>query len=109
MAAAFTAPATGWPRPAAARPIIIFPPEPLTPGDGATPPGSFVWRRRSRRRAAAYGPERIGPEWWLDDPAWRSGPRDYWRVETDEGTRLWIFEALGGESASGWFAQGVFP
>jgi protein ImuB len=64
--------------------------------------------RPLRRRAAAFGPERIAPEWWLDDPAWRSGPRDYWRVETEEGERLWIYEARGGEVAAGWFAQGVF-
>jgi protein ImuB len=107
MAAGFSAPAEDWPPPAAPRPVLIFPPEPLTGADAATPPASFVWRRRPRTRAAASGPERIAPEWWLDDPAWRSGPRDYWRVETAEGTRLWIFEARGG-AAPGWFAQGLF-
>jgi protein ImuB len=60
------------------------------------------------RSAAAFGPERIAPEWWLDDPAWRSGPRDYWRVETAEGDRLWLYEARGGEATGGWFAQGLF-
>ena len=108
MAAAFSAAATDWPPPAAPRPVLIFPPEPLTPQDDATPPDRFVWRRRPRRRAAAFGPERIAPEWWLDDPAWRSGPRDYWRVETEEGARLWIYEAKGGELSPGWFAQGLF-
>jgi protein ImuB len=108
LAAAFSAPAAGWPPPAAPRPALLFPPEPLTPQAAGTPPAAFVWRRRSRRRAAAYGPERIAPEWWLDDPAWRSGPRDYWRVETDEGTRLWIYEARGAALGAGWFAQGVF-
>lgn len=109
MAAAFTAPAGGWPAPAAPRPILLFPPEPLTPADAETPPAAFVWRRRARRRIAAFGPERIAPEWWLDDPAWRSGPRDYWRVETEEGTRLWLYAALGAEAAPGWFAHGLFP
>ena len=74
----------------------------------AIPPAAFVWRRRPRRRAVAFGPERIAPEWWLDDPAWRSGPRDYWRIETDEGARLWIYEAKGGELSPGWFAHGLF-
>lgn len=109
MAAAFSAAAVDWQPPASPRPVVIFPPEPLTPQDGKTPPGRFVWRRRPRRSAAAFGPERIAPEWWLDDPAWRSGPRDYWRVETEEGDRLWIFDAKGGELSPGWFAQGVFP
>jgi protein ImuB len=108
MAAAFSAPAASWPPPAAPRPVLIFPPEPLTPGDAAVPPETFVWRRRARRRRAAAGPERIAPEWWLDDPAWRSGARDYWRVETEEGDRLWIYEARGGEAPPGWFAQGIF-
>ncbi len=108
MAAAFSAPATGWPALAGQRPILLFAPEPLIPGDPATPPAAFVWRRKPRRRTAAFGPERIAPEWWLDDPAWRSGPRDYWRVETEEGTRLWIYEARGGETAPGWFAHGFF-
>jgi hypothetical protein len=39
----------------------------------------------------ATGPERITPEWWFDDPAWRTGLRDYWRIETQEGPRLWLF------------------
>jgi protein ImuB len=108
MAAAFSAPAAHWPPPAAPRPILIFPPEPIAPEDDAVPPAAFVWRRRSRRRAAAFGPERIAPEWWLDDPAWRSGARDYWRIETEEGERLWLFAAQGGELPAGWFAQGVF-
>lgn len=109
MAAAFAAPARGWPPPAAARPIVIFPPEPLAASDDATPPRTFTWRRRPCRRTTASGPERIAPEWWLDDPAWRSGPRDYWRVETGEGTRLWIYEARGGDAPPGWFAHGLFP
>jgi protein ImuB len=54
------------------------------------------------------GPERLSPEWWLDDPNWRSGVRDYWRLETENGTRLWLFYAHGGESSGGWFCQGVF-
>ncbi len=108
MAAAFAPPAPDWPPPATPRPVLIFPPEPVTPEDAQVPPGRFVWRRRPRQRTAAYGPERIAPEWWLDDPAWRSGPRDYWRVETEDGTRLWLYEAKGGELSPGWFAQGVF-
>jgi protein ImuB len=108
MAAAFSAPATGWPPPATLRPVLIFPPEPVTPEGGGVPPGVFVWRRRRRRSAAAFGPERIAPEWWLDDPAWRSGARDYWRVETEEGERLWLFAAEGGALSPGWFAQGIF-
>lgn len=101
------APTGGWPMRGLVRPVILFAPEPLaTPPAPARPPAAFRWRRREWRVTHAEGPERIAPEWWLDDPAWRSGPRDYWRVETEEGRRLWLFEAHGGEISGGWFVQG---
>ena len=70
----------------------------------------------------ATGPERITPEWWFDDPAWRSGLRDYWQIETQEGPRLWLFQtpqAQGWASpeaqhwpasagAQNWYVQGEF-
>ncbi|MFQ5624237.1 MAG: DNA polymerase Y family protein [Paracoccaceae bacterium] len=108
MAAAYCGAADDWPRRPHPRPLRIFPPEPLSPDGVARPPARFRWRRRDFVTAAAFGPERIAPEWWLDDPAWRSGPRDYWRVETETGERLWLFEARGGEVPAGWFVQGDF-
>ncbi|WP_142493536.1 Y-family DNA polymerase [Thalassovita litoralis] len=95
------------------RPIIIFPPELVTTkglGQPGHPPAQFTWRRMSFNTLRADGPERITPEWWFDDPAWRSGLRDYWRVETREGARLWLFhtpQAPAG-STQNWFAQGEF-
>jgi protein ImuB len=53
----------------------------------------------------ATGPERIAPEWWFDDPNWRTGLRDYWRIETCEGPRLWLFQT---PQLPGWYAQGEF-
>ena len=90
------------------RPMLIFPPEPVTaqamrqPGH---PPAAFRWRRMRFTTLRATGPERIAPEWWLDDPAWRSGLRDYWRIETREGLRLWLFYT---PQDPNWFAQGEF-
>jgi protein ImuB len=108
MAAAFAPPAGGWPRHGLDRPLLLLPPEPVLPADDARPPRAFRWRRRLLVRAAAFGPERIAPEWWLDDPAWRSGTRAYWRIETGTGERLWLFEAAGGEVGGGWFVHGLF-
>jgi protein ImuB len=108
MMAGFAAPAEFWPVPPVPRPVVLFPPEPVRPHDGESPLRAFVWRRKIHACTSAIGPERIAPEWWLDDPAWRSGPRDYWRVETDEGLRLWLYEARGDAFGSGWFAQGMF-
>jgi protein ImuB len=96
----------GWPGPGRLRPIVLWAPEPLTVLAPGRPPAAFRWRRGTHALALAEGPERIAPEWWLDDPAWRSGPRDYWRVETEGGRRLWLFEALGAEASGGWFVHG---
>ena len=70
-----------------------------------TPPHRFRWRRMSFTTLRATGPERIAPEWWFDDPAWRLGLRDYWRVETREGRRLWLFHTPRGQD---WSVQGEF-
>lgn len=108
LAAVWSEPARHWSAPAVPRPLLLIPPEPVTAPEGAVLPETFRWRRRDFTVAAATGPERIAPEWWLDDPAWRSGPRDYWRVDTATGERLWLYHAHGGEVSGGWFCQGEF-
>jgi protein ImuB len=72
------------------------------------PPLSFRWRRVVHRVAAADGPERIGPEWWLS--AAPRKPRDYYRVEDAEGRRFWLYrEGLyGGAEPPRWFLHGFF-
>ncbi|MFM2355202.1 MAG: hypothetical protein RLZZ528_938 [Pseudomonadota bacterium] len=108
LAAAWSEPTAAWPKPPVPRPVLIFRPEAVTAPDDPFPPETFRWRRREMRLASATGPERIAPEWWLDDPDWRSGQRDYWRVETATGERLWLFYAHGGAVSGGWFASGDF-
>jgi protein ImuB len=109
LAAAWSAPAPApWPEPRAPRPIVIFRPEPVDAPPDRTPPAQFRWRRRRFDLRFAVGPERLLPEWWLDDPEWRSGARDYWRIEVAGGERLWLFYAHGGEVSGGWFCQGLF-
>lgn len=92
------------------RPLFLFArPEPVEAiaeaPDGA--PLRFRWRRVAHRVAKAEGPERLGAEWWRAD-----GPtRDYYRVETAEGRRFWLFRAglLGRETAAArWFVHGSF-
>ena len=100
---AWSEPGGAWapPRP---RPLLIFAPEPIA-ARGARPPQSFRWRRMQLTTMRVTGPERIAPEWWLDDENWRSGLRDYWRVDTREGRRLWMFYT---PQNPGWFVQGEF-
>lgn len=101
--AAFSAAQAGFhaPRP---RPIRLFPPEPIH-ATGAQPPARFRWRAMSLSTARATGPERIAPEWWLSDDNWRTGLRDYWKIETREGRRLWLFYT---PQTPGWCVQGEF-
>ncbi|MBP9950871.1 MAG: DNA polymerase Y family protein [Cypionkella sp.] len=110
--AAYTAPEPSSARAGPSRPITLFPPELLAAASG-NPPAAFRWRGMSFTTLRATGPERIAPEWWFDDPAWRSGLRDYWRIETQQGPRLWLFvtpQARGGSKAeaANWYAQGEF-
>lgn len=86
------------------RPIKIFPPEPLFSVSGH-PPARFTWRRMSFTTLRAQGPERITPDWWQLNADWRSGLRDYWRLETKEGPRLWLFHT---PQAPAWAVAGEF-
>ncbi len=118
---AFTLAAAAWsepepfPPPAPPRPLTLFPPERVEVARSAAgaplptdfPLGRFRWRRRWLTLDQAQGPERLAPEWWWDDPAWRSGLRDFWRVETAEGPRLWLFHTPQG-APPGWWAHGAF-
>ncbi len=117
--AAFSEAVKEWPRKGAisglARPLLLFPPEPIvlplsSQEDAARrePPAQFRWRRMHLSVERARGPERIAPEWWWEDPAWRSGIRDYWWVETRQGWRLWLFHTPQNALShlSSWFVQG---
>lgn len=108
LAAAWSEAAYDWPTPQMTRPLLLWPPEQVSTTDHPNPPENFRWRGRDWQSSAQTGPERIAPEWWLDDPQWRSGPRDYWRIDTDHGDRLWIFYAHGGTTSPGWFCHGSF-
>ena len=109
MAAAWSEPHEGaWPKPSNPRPMLMWHPEPVHAPALPQLPETFRWRGRDLRRLRAIGPERIAPEWWLDDPNWRSGTRDYWVTDTEDGQRLWLFFAHGGAMSPGWFCQGSF-
>ncbi len=92
-------------------PLLLSDPEPLdvVAEIPEGPPARFVWRRVSRRVVKAEGPERIAPEWWHETQA---RPRDYYRIEDEDGRRYWVFrEGLYRESAGDlprWYLHGVF-
>lgn len=97
-----------WPTPTRLRPLTLFQPEPVRAPPVPDVPLDFRWRGRRFQTKSAQGPERIAPEWWLDERQWRTGVRDYWRVTTQDGARLWLYFAHGGAQSGGWFAQGDF-
>ena len=108
VAAAWSDPAPDWPAPPHPRPLLLWRPEPVMAADDPALPARFRWRGQAWEVAGATGPERIAPEWWLDDPDWRSGVRDYWVVTTLAGARLWLFFGHGGTMSAGWFCHGSF-
>jgi protein ImuB len=94
------------------RPIRLFArPEPVDAvaevPDG--PPVQFTWRRMRHVVAYAEGPERIAMEWWRDG-AGEALTRDYFRVESREGVRVWLYREglFGNGEPTRWFLHGVF-
>ncbi|HEY4775260.1 MAG TPA: DUF6504 family protein, partial [Xanthobacteraceae bacterium] len=74
------------------------------------PPVRFRWRRVLHEVAQAEGPERIAMQWWRDAQG-RALTRDYFRVESQQGARVWLYrEGLYGcETARPrWFLHGLF-
>jgi protein ImuB len=65
------------------------------------PPAMFRYRRQQYRISHCLGPERIETGWWRG----ASIRRDYYRVETEEGSRLWLFRCLQNKH---WFLHGEF-
>jgi len=70
------------------------------------PPRLFVWRNRPHRVARADGPERIHGEWWVS-AAETNLIRDYYRVETADGSRYWIFRDGPAGQGGNWWLHGV--
>ena len=103
-------------------PLLFATPEPLTVlaeiPEG--PPARFTWRRVTHRVVKSEGRERIAPEWWRPLRGSPNGtkeqvaarPRDYYRIEDEDGHRYWVFrEGLYQEAELGppcWYLHGVF-
>ncbi|HWB85660.1 MAG TPA: DNA polymerase Y family protein [Bryobacteraceae bacterium] len=100
-----------WPEPRV-RPVrFLDPPVPIEIAEII--PGKWPVRIRVERQlhwiVRAEGPERLTPEWWRDQPL-RWATRDYYRIESEQGVRLWIFrEIRRTESGERWFLHGHLP
>lgn len=73
------------------------------------PPRQFTWRRKRRVITKVQGPERIGPEWWRERSSARI--RDYYFIETECGSKFWIFRDGhlydGRGNAPEWYLHGM--
>jgi protein ImuB len=96
-----------------ARPIRLFErPEPIevTAEVPDGPPVQFNWRHVKHQVVEAEGPERIAMEWWRDDRG-NKLTRDYFRVESLSGTRVWLYrEGLFSSETPKprWYLHGLF-
>jgi protein ImuB len=70
------------------------------------PPRLFVWRKTRHRVAKADGPERIHGEWWVSESETHL-VRDYYRIETQDGSRYWLFRDAPADKGGGWWLHGV--
>ena len=73
------------------------------------PPVQFTWRRVNYLVAHAEGPERIAMEWWRDSQG-RALTRDYFRVESRVGVRVWLYREGFFQDATPprWYLHGLF-
>jgi protein ImuB len=74
------------------------------------PPVRFRWRHVLHEVARSEGPERIAMEWWRDQQG-HALTRDYFRVESRQGARVWLYrEGLYGRETAQprWFLHGLF-
>ena len=65
------------------------------------PPFKIEWGGQKYDVLHAWGPERIETGWWRGQDI----HRDYYIVETDRGSRLWIFRR---HEDGRWFLHGSF-
>lgn len=74
------------------------------------PPSQIRWRKQNWRIRRATGPERIGPRWWQAQTQDDATSRDYYRLETEAGNRLWVYRSGLPErgEACQWYLHGLF-
>ena len=65
------------------------------------PPATVRWNGYTHPIAKSWGPERVHTGWWRDENI----VRDYYRIETNEGLRLWVYHNVRNGD---WFLHGVF-
>jgi protein ImuB len=97
-----------WDSDALMRPLLMLPcaePADVMAMVPEGPPRQFHWRGVAYQVANAEGPERLRPEWWRDE---KSGTRDYYTVEDEDGRRFWLYRDGPYGADARWFVHGVY-
>jgi protein ImuB len=92
-----------WTSPVLHRPLTLVAPHPLAVTSIVPhgPPLAFHFQGRQHEVAHYSGPERIETGWWRG----ANVRRDYYRVQTEEGLRFWLFRDL---KIGQWHLHGEF-
>ncbi|MCA9082291.1 MAG: DNA polymerase Y family protein, partial [Planctomycetaceae bacterium] len=64
-------------------------------------PCALTWKNQHAEVGLCVGPERIATGWWRASMI----RRDYYRLETTSGQRLWLFQDV---QRSRWYLHGLF-
>jgi protein ImuB len=90
------------------RPSLLFHTPQLVKAMNVLPDGcpfSLTWRGAIHRITSGIGPERICPAWWAKEDSRLGEMRDYFRVQIDCGSWLWVFREI---ESSRWFIHGMW-
>ncbi len=94
----------------ALRPVYLFSPKRIEVEkfeEGSSPKACIINGAR-RYISAAFGPEKVAPEWWCQNSIWELHTRDYWAIELEEGEKFWVFELKNGKFSNQWYIHGNF-
>ncbi len=102
--------ATHWP-PMPERPLqLLKSPEPLYNFSQSTEdhaPQNIHCQGADHHVKRAWGPERISANWWRQDPNWKQGARDYFRIQVETGQQYWIYREIQ-HNKNRWYLHGLF-
>lgn len=88
------------------RPLTIFARPRRIEMQADSRPVQMHWRGETHKIRRASGPERIVPPWWEAEDLEEKPARDYWRIETKRGVRLWVYQSR--EQPRNWYLHGRF-
>lgn len=69
------------------------------------PPSIIYCAGKAYRIIRGIGPERLSPEWWQNEQLAPAATRDYFKIQLQSGTWLWVFREVETEH---WYVHGIW-